>query len=55
MSAGISTGFIDFAAFSFDSDRVRCVLVRSFLVRNWCDPQPSAIDMMELSAIVIIS
>ena len=26
----------DFAAFSFEFDRVRCALVRSFLVRNWC-------------------
>jgi hypothetical protein len=36
MSGGISISFVDFAAFSFDSDRVRCVSIRLFLVRNWC-------------------
>jgi hypothetical protein len=46
-------GFVD--SFSFDFDRVRCVLVRPFLVRNWSSPQPSAIYMMVLSAIVIIT
>jgi hypothetical protein len=29
-------GFVDFLAFSVAFDRVRCVLARSFLVRNWC-------------------
>ncbi|WP_271588792.1 hypothetical protein [Bradyrhizobium sp. CCBAU 53415] len=28
--------FADFVAFSFDFVRVRCVSIRSFLVRNWC-------------------
>jgi len=36
MSGVISISFVDFAAFSFDYDRVRCVLMRLFLVRNWC-------------------
>jgi hypothetical protein len=27
---------VDFTAFSLGIDRVRCVLVRSFLVLNWC-------------------
>jgi hypothetical protein len=27
---------IDFAAFSFELDRVHCILARSCLVRNWC-------------------
>jgi hypothetical protein len=26
----------DFAAFSFDFDRLRCVPAMLFLVRNWC-------------------
>ena len=30
-------GFVDFARFSFDFIRVRCVSVRLFLVRNCCD------------------
>jgi hypothetical protein len=34
MSGRISIGFIDFAVCSFAFDRIRCVLVRSFLVRN---------------------
>ncbi len=29
-------GFVDFAEFSLEIDRVRCVLARPFLVRNWC-------------------
>jgi hypothetical protein len=33
---GISTKFVDFAAFLFDFDRVCCVSFRPFLVRNWC-------------------
>jgi hypothetical protein len=36
MSGGTSIGFVDFAAFLFDFDRVRCVLMMLFLVRNWC-------------------
>ena len=35
MSDGILIGFVDFAAFSFSFDRVRCILTGSFLVRNW--------------------
>ena len=36
MSDGIKDAIADFAAFSLEIDRVRCVLMRSFLVRNWC-------------------
>jgi hypothetical protein len=36
MSGRISIGFVDFTRFSFDFVRVRCVLIRLFLVRNWC-------------------
>jgi hypothetical protein len=36
MSDRISISFVDFSAFSFESDRVRYVSFRSFLVRNWC-------------------
>ncbi len=36
MSGRISVGFVDFATFLFDLDRVRCVSIRLFLVRNWC-------------------
>ena len=32
-------GFVDFAEFSLEIDRVRCVLVRSFPVRAWCGCQ----------------
>ena len=35
MNDGISIGFVDFTAVLLDSDRVRCVSARSFLVRNW--------------------
>ncbi|WGR70340.1 MULTISPECIES: hypothetical protein [unclassified Bradyrhizobium] len=37
MSGGIAIGFVDFADFLFESDRVRCAPAGSFLVRNWCD------------------
>ena len=36
MRAQIAISFVDFAAFSFRFDRVRCVSFRPFLVRNWC-------------------
>jgi hypothetical protein len=36
MSGRLSISFVDFAAFLFDFDRVRYVLMRLFLVRNWC-------------------
>jgi len=36
MSGRITISFVDFAAFSFDFDRVCCVSFRLFLVRNWC-------------------
>jgi hypothetical protein len=36
MSDGISIDFFDFHAFSLAFDCVRSVLVRLFLVRNWC-------------------
>src|SRR6266436_1514581 len=36
MSGRIEIGFVDLAAFSFGYDRVRCDLMRSFLVRNGC-------------------
>jgi hypothetical protein len=39
MSGRISVRFVDFAAVSSAFDRVRCGLIRSFLVRNWCGPQ----------------
>jgi hypothetical protein len=42
MSDGISTSFVDFAGFSFEIDCVRCVSVRSFLVRN-CAVFPQAL------------
>ena len=35
MSGSISVSFVYLAAFSFRFNRVRCVSVRSFLVRNW--------------------
>jgi hypothetical protein len=49
MSGRISIGFIDFAVYSFAFDRIRCVLVRSFLVRNWC----AAAWLMEMSGVGI--
>ena len=36
MSARAKFGFADFIALSSEIDRVRCALVQSFLVRNWC-------------------
>jgi len=36
MSGRIKAAIVDLAAFSLEIDRVRCVLVRSFLERNWC-------------------
>jgi hypothetical protein len=36
LSGRITKTIIDLAGFSFLFDRVRCGLVRSFLVRNWC-------------------
>ena len=36
MSVRIKIAFVDFAVFSFGFDRGRYVLMRSFLVRNWC-------------------
>jgi len=36
MSGGRLIGFVDFSAVLVESDRVCCVSVRSFLVRNWC-------------------
>src|SRR5262249_19898825 len=36
MSGRISISFVDFAVFLFDFDRVRYVLMRLLLVRNWC-------------------
>jgi hypothetical protein len=36
MSGRISIAFVDFAAFSFEVDRVRGVSLALFLVRNWC-------------------
>ena len=37
MGRKTKNAIVDFAAFSLEIDRVHCVLVRSFLVRNWCD------------------
>ena len=34
MSGGITISFVDFAVFLFQSDRVRCASVGSFLMRN---------------------
>jgi hypothetical protein len=42
MSGRITVAIVDFPAFLSVIDRVRCVLFRSFLVRNWCGP--SAIE-----------
>jgi hypothetical protein len=39
MSGRTLISFVDFPAFSFDFDRVRWVLLTSFLVRNRCGPQ----------------
>jgi hypothetical protein len=36
MSGRTSIQFVDFNAVSFDLDVVRCVLIGSYLVRNWC-------------------
>ena len=41
MSGGIMVIFVDSAAFSFEFDRVRCALARSFLERNRCGLRPS--------------
>jgi hypothetical protein len=41
MSGGISIGFVDFAVFSENFVRVRCLSIRLFLVRNWCGPWPT--------------
>jgi hypothetical protein len=40
MSGRVMVSFVDFSAFSFDFDDVRRASTRSFLVRNWCGPQP---------------
>jgi hypothetical protein len=39
MSGGILISFVDFAAFSFEFDRVRCGSFGLILVRNWCGSQ----------------
>jgi hypothetical protein len=39
MSGRILIGFVDFAAVLLDFELVRCVLMRLFLVRNWCGLQ----------------
>jgi hypothetical protein len=36
MSDGISISFVEFTVVLLDFDRVRCVSIKSFLVRNWC-------------------
>jgi hypothetical protein len=36
MSGRITLGFVQIVEFSSTIERVRCALVRSFLVRNWC-------------------
>src|SRR6266700_1182509 len=36
MSGRISISFVDFTAVSAAFDRIRCFLMRTFLVRNWC-------------------
>ena len=36
MSDGPTRSFVDFAVFWFSFDRACRVLIRSFLVRNWC-------------------
>src|ERR1700760_892525 len=41
MSGRISIGFVDFTAFLFDFDTVRCTSMASFLVRNWCGTRPT--------------
>lgn len=38
MSGGISISFVDLAVLLFDFDRVYCVPIRLFLVRNGCGP-----------------
>ena len=38
MSGGKTVGLVDFVKLSFEIDRVRADLSRSFLVRNWCGP-----------------
>jgi hypothetical protein len=45
MSGGISIGFVDFAAVSFDLDRVCWGSFGSFLVRNWCGIQEIAYQL----------
>jgi hypothetical protein len=39
MSGRIMVRIVDFAAFSSEIECVRCDLMRSFLVRNWCGPR----------------
>jgi hypothetical protein len=34
--SGRTISFVEFAAFLFEFDRVRCGLASLFLVRNWC-------------------
>ena len=41
MSGRISVSFVDFTGLSFDFDRIRCALLKSFLVRSWCGPRPA--------------
>jgi len=41
MSGRISVSFVDFTGLSFDFDRVRCALLKSFLVRSWRGPRPA--------------
>jgi hypothetical protein len=36
MSGVIAISFVEFPAFSFDFERVRCASLTPFLVRNWC-------------------
>jgi hypothetical protein len=36
MSGGKLIGFVDYSAVLVESDRVRYVSIRPFLLRNWC-------------------
>jgi hypothetical protein len=52
MSGRILGGFVEFAEFLFDFDRVRCASIGSFLVRNCCGPTSSRLHAPTRAALL---
>jgi len=53
MSGRIKIGFVDLPAVLLEFDRVCCVSVRPFLVRNWCSPMPQAAKLPAASPVEV--